>query len=59
MSSGVILLQRPYVFFSSLLLLNLRRDITAAAVALFLYLNVSFIMFSVYFVWLVTTKQFQ
>ena len=37
MSSGVILLQRPYVSFSSPLLLILRREITAAAVALFLF----------------------
>ena len=35
MSSGVILLQRPYISFSSPLLLILRREITAAAVALF------------------------
>ena len=35
MSSGVILLQRPYVSFSSPLLLILRREITAASVALF------------------------
>ena len=34
MSSGVILLQRPYISFSSPLLLILRREITAAAVAL-------------------------
>ena len=34
MSSGVILLQRPYISFSSLLLLILRREITAVAVAL-------------------------
>ena len=34
MSSGVILLQRPYVSFSSPLLLILRQEITAAAVAL-------------------------
>ena len=34
MSSGVILLQRPYLSFSSPLLLILRREITAAAVAL-------------------------
>ena len=38
MSSGVILLERPYVSFSSPLLLILRREITAAAVAL-LYLE--------------------
>ena len=39
MSSGVILLQRPYISFSSPLLLILRREITAAAaVALFLCL---------------------
>ena len=36
MSSGVILLQRPYVSFSSPLLLILRREITAVAVALLL-----------------------
>ena len=35
MSSGVILLQKPYISFSSPLLLILRRKITAAAVALF------------------------
>ena len=35
MSSGVILLQRPYISFSSPLLLFLRQEITAAAVALF------------------------
>ena len=35
MSSGVILLQRPYISFSSPLLLILRQEITAAAVALF------------------------
>ena len=37
MSSGVILLQRPYhyISFSSPLLLILRREITAAAVALY------------------------
>ena len=35
MSSGVILLQRPYVSFSSPLLLILRQEINAAAVALF------------------------
>ena len=35
MSSGVILLQRHYISFSSPLLLILRREITAAAVALF------------------------
>ena len=35
MSSGVILLQRPYVSFSSPLLLSLRWEITTAAVALF------------------------
>ena len=35
MSSGVIILQRPYVSFSSPLLLILRREVTAAAVALF------------------------
>ena len=34
MSSGVILLQRPYISFSSPLLLILRQEITAAAVAL-------------------------
>ena len=34
MSSGVILLQTPYISFSSPLLLILRREITAAAVAL-------------------------
>ena len=34
MSSGVILLQRPYVSFSSPLLLILRWEITAVAVAL-------------------------
>ena len=38
MTSGVILLQRPYVSFSSPLLLILRRDITAVAVALLLLL---------------------
>ena len=37
MSSGVILLQRPYISFSSPLLLILRREITAATVALFIY----------------------
>ena len=37
MSSGVILLQRPYIYFSSPLLLILRREITAAAVALFYF----------------------
>ena len=37
MSSGVILLQRPYISFSSPLLLILRREITTAAVALLLY----------------------
>ena len=36
MSSGVILLQRPYISFSSLLLLILRWEITAAAVALYI-----------------------
>ena len=41
MSSGVILLQRPYISFSSPLLLILRREITAAAVALF-YLRLEF-----------------
>ena len=35
MSSAVILLQRPYISFSSPLLLILRREITAAAVTLF------------------------
>ena len=35
MSNGVILLQSPDVSFSSPLLLNLRREITVAAVALF------------------------
>ena len=35
MSSGVILLQRPKISFSSPLLLILRQEITAAAVALF------------------------
>ena len=39
MSSGVILLQRPYISFSSPLLLILRWEITAAAVALFLYMS--------------------
>ena len=34
MSSGVILLQKPYISFSSPFLLILRRAITAAAVAL-------------------------
>ena len=34
MSNGVILLQRPYIFSSPLLLI-LRREITTAAVALF------------------------
>ena len=34
MSSGITLLQRPYISFSSPLLLILRRDITVAAVAL-------------------------
>ena len=38
MSSGVILLQRPCVSFSSPLLLILRREIMAAAVAL-LFIN--------------------
>ena len=41
MSSGVILLQRPYIAFSSPLLLILRREITAAAVALF-FLNLAY-----------------
>ena len=40
MSSGIILLQRSYIYFSSPLLLILRREITAAAVALF-YIYVS------------------
>ena len=40
MSSGVILLQRPYISFSSPLLLILRWEITAAAVALFRYISV-------------------
>ena len=35
MSSGFILLQRTYIAFSSPLLLILRQEITAAAVALF------------------------
>ena len=35
MSSGVILLQKPYISFSSPLLLILRREIAAVAVALF------------------------
>ena len=35
MSSGVILLQRPYISFNSPLLLILRWEISAAAVALF------------------------
>ena len=35
MSSGVNLLQKPYVSFSSPLLVILRRKITAAAVTLF------------------------
>ena len=35
MSNEVILLQRPYISFSSPLLLILRQEITAAAVALF------------------------
>ena len=38
MSSGVILLQRPYISFSTPLLLILRQEITAAAVALFEYI---------------------
>ena len=38
MSSGVILLQRPYISFSSPLLLILRQEITAVAVALLLLL---------------------
>ena len=37
MSSGIILLQRPYISCSSPLLLILRREITAAAVALFVF----------------------
>ena len=37
MSSGVILLQRPCISFSSPLLLILRQEITAAAVALFCF----------------------
>ena len=36
MSSGVTLLQRAYIYFSSPLSLILRREITAAAVALYL-----------------------
>ena len=36
MLNGIILLKRPYISFSSPLLMILRRDITAAAVALFL-----------------------
>ena len=36
MSSGAVLLQRPYISFSSPLLLILRQEITAAAAALFL-----------------------
>ena len=39
MSSGVILLQRPYVSFSSPPLLILRQEITAAAVALLFMKN--------------------
>ena len=42
MSNGVILLQRPYISFSSPLLLILRREITAAAVALFLFATVEY-----------------
>ena len=34
-SSGIILLQRPYISLISPILLILRREITAAAVALF------------------------
>ena len=41
MSSGVILLQSPYISFSSPLLLIPRREITAAAVALF-FANIVF-----------------
>ena len=37
MSNGIILLQRPYIAFSTPLLLILRWEITAAAVALFYY----------------------
>ena len=42
MSSGVILLQRPYVSFSSPLLLILRWEIAAAAVAFLLFVAVNF-----------------
>ena len=38
MSSGVIVLQRPYISFSSPLLLILRREITTVTVALLLLL---------------------
>ena len=37
-SNGVILLQRPYIFLSSHILLILRREITAVAVALCCYI---------------------
>ena len=59
MSSGVILLKRPYISFSSPLLLILRREITVAAVALFLNWNLfdKLIMFN-YFCNLKKTQNF-
>ena len=48
MSSGVILLQRPYISFTSPLLLILRREITAAAVAL-LFIEINNNMYCVKF----------
>ena len=47
MSSGVILLQRPYISFSSPLLLILRREITAAAVVLFVFILHLYITYTV------------
>ena len=47
MSSGVIVLQRPYISFSSPLVLILRWEIPAAAVMLFLN-SMSLVLVNVY-----------